>query len=180
MGYTHSWGWADGIANAAKFVRWSKDVEQLHASYCENPPPNPFQDEPWSRFHPILFGEWDATIRGPYGDASPLFCPEMVAFNGNRATENECEPFVIRAKDLEYPHFFWCKTWGNPYDLLVTAALIRFEHHFPQVAIYCGGGAEGLDDASDLCQLTFGTGRNPLRDPVYCRFVDRVFSQRSA
>ena len=180
MGYTHSWGWDDTVPNANQFPLWSADVTRLLACYTMNPPANPWEEEPWFKLRPSLFGEWDTTIYGPHGFDPPIIRPDFVAFNGSRATENDCESFLIDAKALKWRHFFWCKTWGNPYDLLVTAALVRFEHYFPQIAIHCGGGVEGLDDAAELCRIAFGTGRNPLRDPSYCRFVDRVFGERSA
>lgn len=180
MGYTHSWGWADSLPHAEKFSLWSADVARLLACYKQNPPPNPWEDEPWFKFRPNLFGQWDTTICGPYGFDAPIIRPDFVAFNGNRETENNCESFLIDAKALKWRHFFSCKTWGNPYDLLITASLVRFEHYFPQIAIHCGGGVEGLDDGAELCRMAFGVGRNPLRDPAYCRFVDRVFGERSA
>lgn len=180
MGYTHSWGWADTIPHTEQFPLWSADVARLLASYTENPPPNPYQDEPWFKVRPDLFGHWDTTICGPYGFDKPIIRPDFVAFNGSRASENDCESFQMDARALKWRHFSSCKTWGNPYDLLVTAALIRFKYYFPEIAIHCGGGVEGLDDAARLCRATFGRGRNPLRDAAYCRFVDRVFGERSA
>lgn len=180
MGYTHSWGWADAVSNVEQFPLWSADVARLLASYKENPPPNPWHEYHWFKHHPNLFGPWNTTICGPSGTGHPLICPTLVAFNGNRETENDCEDFTIEAQSLKHRGFSFCKTWGNPYDLLVTASLIRFEHYFPEIAIHCGGGVEGLDAAAELCERTFGVGRNPLRDPAYCRFVDRVFGDRSA
>lgn len=180
MGYTHSWGWASSLPDIERFSLWSADVARLLTNYKENPPANPWENEPWFRFYPHLFGQWDTTICGPYGFDLPIIRPDFVAFNGNSATENSCESFTLDAKTLKWRHSCYCKTWGMPYDLLVTSALVRFEHYFPQIAIHCGGGAEGLDDAAELCRVTFGTGRNPLRDPVYCRFVDSFFDERSA
>jgi hypothetical protein len=180
MGYTHSWGWADALPNAEQFSLWSADVRRLLACYKENPPPNPWEEEPWWHLAPHLMGKWDTTICGPYGFDEPIIRSDFVAFNGNRETENECEAFIVDARMLKHRHFFWCKTWGNPYDLLVTASLVRLQHYYPQIAIYCGGGVEGLDDAAQLCLTAFGAGQNPLRDPAYCRFVDRVFGERSA
>lgn len=180
MGYTHSWGWADAIPHTEQFSLWSADVARLLDCYNDNPPPNPWKEEPWFKVRPDLFGPWDTTICGPYGFDTPIIRPDFVAFNGNRASENECESFIMDARTLRRRAFFSCKTWGNPYDLLITAALVRFKFYFPQIAIHCGGGVEGLDDAADLCRKAFGTGRNPLRDAAYCRFVDRVFGERSA
>lgn len=180
MGYTHAWGWADSVPNAEQFPKWSADVRRLLACYRENPPLNPWREHPWFKYHPELFDAWDTAICGPYGVDAPILRPAFVAFNGNRATDNHCEAFLLDAKDLKFRCFSYCKTWGNPYDLLVTAALIRFKHYFPDIAIHCGGGVEGLDDAAELCRLAFGEGENPLRDPAYCRFVDRVFGERSA
>lgn len=180
MGYTHSWGWRSGLPEAELFSRWSVDVAHLLDCYNNNPPPNPWQDEPWFKYHPTLFGQWNTTICGPQGFDQPIIRPDFVAFNGNRATENNCEGFIMDARDLQGRCFFSCKTWGNPYDLLITASLIRFEFYFPQIAIFCGGGVEGLDEGAELCLKAFGVGRNPLRDPLYCRFVDNVFSERSA
>lgn len=180
MGYTHTWGWEDALPKAEQFSLWSADIRRLLACYNENPPPNPWQDEPWFKLRPDLFGKWDTTICGPHGFGEPIIREDFVAFNGNRETENHCESFIIDARSLKRGRSFTCKTWGNPYDLLITAALVRFEHYFPQIAIYCGGGVEGLDDATELCRTTFGSGRNPLRDPAYCRFVDQFFGERSA
>jgi hypothetical protein len=180
MGYTHSWGWEETIPNYEQFPLWSADVEHLYDCYNENPPPDPYRKEPWSLFNPPFLGAWETTICGPHGDYYPIFRPEIVSFNGSRLTDNHCEAFEIRARDLEHRGFFSCKTWGNPYDLLVTAALVRFEYYFPQIAIHCGGGVEGLDDAVRLCQIAFGSARNPLRDASYCNFVDRTFGKRSA
>ncbi|HEY0753546.1 MAG TPA: hypothetical protein VGD98_06255 [Ktedonobacteraceae bacterium] len=180
MGYTHSWGWEDTLPQAELFSVWSADVARLLTCYNEKPPLNPWRDEPWFKYHPDLFGQWDTTICGPYGFDKPIIRPDFVAFNGNRKSENDCEPCVIDAKALGWRCFFSCKTWGHPYDLLITAALIRFEHYFPSIAIYCGGGVEGLDAGAELCQQAFGIGRNPLKDPAYCRFVDSVFGERSA
>lgn len=180
MGYTHSWGWTEFISQTEKFPLWSADVARLLAFYKKNPPPNPWENEPWFKVYPDLFGQWDTTICGPYGFDQPIIRPDFIAFNGNRATENNCESFVVDAKLLKRRHFFSCKTWGMPYDMLVTAALVRFAYYFPQVAIHCGGGAEGLDDAAELCRTVFGVGDNPLRDQVYCRFVDAAFGKRSA
>lgn len=180
MGYTHSYGWEEKLPHAEQFVFWSADVAQLLACYNENPPPNPFEGEWWFERYPTLFGQWDTTICGPHGFDQPLLRPDFVAFNGSRASENHCERFLIDVRHLARRHFYECKTWGNPYDLLITAALIRFYHYFPQIAIYCGGGVEGLDAGTALCEKAFGCGSNPLRSPSYCRFVDSVFRVRSA
>ncbi len=181
MGYTHSWGWADSIADAKKFARWSADVKLLHVAYNENPPLNPFDQSLFPFPIPKKLAEgWDYTIRGLEGTGAPTFTRKRVCFNGNQATDNHCESFLIYCNDLSYRRFFYCKTAGKPYDLLVTAALVRFEHYFPQLAIYCGGGVEGLDDAAQLCKKVFGVGRNPLLDPAYCRYVDNLFGDRSA
>jgi hypothetical protein len=180
MGYTHSWGWADTLPHPERFAQWSADIARLLASYKQKPPPNPWRDEPWFQVRPGLYGNWDTVICGPYGFDRPIIRPDFVAFNGNRASENDGENFVIDAQDLKWRHFSVCKTRGNPYDLLATAALVRFKSYFPAVAIHCGGGVEGLDDAAHLCRRAFGRGRNPLRDAAYCRHVDRIFGERSA
>ncbi|HEY1352624.1 MAG TPA: hypothetical protein VGF67_23640 [Ktedonobacteraceae bacterium] len=180
MGYTHSWGWAQALPYSERFPLWSIDVAQLLACYQQNPPPNPWSEEPWFKVRPDLIGTWDITICGPFGFDLPIIRPDFVAFNGNRASENNCESFLIDACSLSHGHLSTCKTWGKPYDLLATAALIRFKHYFPAVAIHCGGGVEGLDDAAHLCRVAFGQGRNPLRDAAYCRHVDRFFEVRSA
>ena len=91
MGYTHSWGWTDTIPNAEQFPLWSADVARLLACYKENPPSNPWEDEPWFRFHPNLYGQWDTTICGPYGFDAPIIRPDFVAYK-------QIECFICRGK----------------------------------------------------------------------------------
>jgi len=171
MGYSHSWEWNKRIADPLKFARWCGDVIVLLAYYYKNPPAQPTSDFLLDALLITGNAQRDVTICGPGGDCHPIFRPDRVSFNGNRATKNECEAFTIRATDLEHGCHSWCKTWANPYDLLVCAALVRFEHYFPQIKIQCGGGAAGLDAAAMLNQMAFGEVRNPLRDPIYQKFV---------
>lgn len=110
MGYTHSWEWDDKIADPKKFARWCGDVLVLLAYYNENPPPNPYKEEPWIWFPRTSIPDWNTTICGPRGDCDhPIFQPDIVSFNGHRASDNACEPFVMDIRDLEHKSGSWCK-----------------------------------------------------------------------
>lgn len=170
MGYAHSWRWksplAHAEADAEKFAQWSRDVRLLAEYYPDLQPQYAF---PWARTH-------DISIRGPHGTGEPLFEKLLVAFNGDRETGNSTDSFVVALNNLYQENFFsFCKTAYDPYDLLVTAALVRFAHYFPEVAIWSDGEEEGLDAGAKLCSKAFGVGINPLRDLAYRKYCQWVW-----
>jgi hypothetical protein len=49
----------------------------------------------------------------------------------------------------------------QPYDLLVTAALVRLASYFPEIRVSSDGGIAGLQLGTRLCCDIFGAGVNP-------------------
>lgn len=173
MGYTHSWRWKSPLVNTErdveKFARWSQDARTLLGYYPDLQPYWPFLQ--WYD----LPETWDITIRGSSGSGEPVFGKERVIFNGDRETGNAHEDFAIELTDLYQAKFWsWCKTGHDPYDLLVIAALVRFAHYFPTVALWSDGEESGLDAGAKLCSKAFGVGINPLRDPEYRKYIGVV------
>jgi hypothetical protein len=176
MSYSHYWLWkaplASTEADAEKFVRWSKDVARLLDFYPDLQPHWAFL----GRFP--LPETWNITVRGPSGSGEPIFNAEQVAFNGDEATGNACEAFVLQRDHISQPYFVsWCKTGHCPYDLLVIAALVRFAHYFPAVVLTSDGEEAGLDAGAELCRRAFGVGSNPLRDPAYRTYCDAIWPE---
>ncbi len=177
MGYTHYWQWQSPLANTEadieKFAQWSRDVKTLLEHYPDLQPH-------WAFLNVFPLPEtWDITVRGPSGDGEPIFHDEQVAFNGDEETGNATEPFSIALSDLSQTNFFaFCKTGHAPYDLLVIAALVRFAHYFPKVALWSDGEESGLDGGAKLCRKAFGVGVNPLRDPGYREYLRSVLDSR--
>lgn len=173
MGYTHYWQWKLPIANSEadveRFAQWSRDVKILLEHYPDLQPH-------WAFLNYFPLPEtWNITVRGPSGYGEPIFNDEQVAFNGDEATGNATEPFVIELSDLyEAKNFQFCKTSHDPYDLLVIAALVRFAHYFPTVALWSDGEESGLDAGAKLCRKAFGVGVNPLTVPAYREYIESV------
>jgi hypothetical protein len=60
--------------------------------------------------------------------------------------------------------FEFCKTARKPYDLAVTAALIRLAYHFPEGVEISSDGNEGeWEEGRALCERLFGVGVVPFR-----------------
>ena len=56
-----------------------------------------------------------------------------------------------------------CKTRQQPYDLAVTASLIRLAHRFPEgVQVSSDGGPEEWQAGLDLCRDVFGHAELPF------------------
>ena len=67
--------------------------------------------------------------------------------------------FMLRSWDQieEGRYFCSCETHFKPYDLLVTAALIRLKERLgDQIIISSDGGEHGFADAKKLCRELFG------------------------
>lgn len=161
MGYTHYWKW-NTLPDPGRFAQWSEDVKTLIDSLF---------------LYPELTGG-ALNICGPDGTGSPVLTATKVAFNGDEAEDEAHESFII---DLHSPKPLsallgatfpddmalfdsFCKTAREPYDLVVTAALIRLAHHFPDVEISSDGWLEDWQEGSQLCQQIFGSGAIPFSD----------------
>jgi hypothetical protein len=129
LGYTHYWEWTHPIADQERFSSWSREVAFL------------LQHLPAYGYN----GRDPLVIRSFKGDGEPRCSDEEVSFNGDYTMGQDLghEGFRITFADLkEENHFNCCKTAGKPYDLLVTAALIRFAYYFPDAIITSDGYAK--------------------------------------
>lgn len=164
MGYTHYWKWHTA-PDAERFTQWSADVKTLLDSLFLYPE----------------ITEDSLVIRGPNGTGSPVLTSSLVAFNGDADTDENHESFYLdfdnpqpwlslsagRYDFAQAPFDSFCKTARCPYDLIVTAALIRLAHYFPtEVKISSDGEAEDWASGSLLCQKVFGAGDIPLQDGI--------------
>jgi hypothetical protein len=109
-------------------------------------------------------------ISGVDGTGMPTITDSLVAFNGDASKEESYESFWVSKEELmdgnpslEHKGFGSCKTQGYPYDLLVTAALVRLAYYFPTIQISSNGGWLGMWEGSILCQEVFGVGVNPVK-----------------
>src|SRR4051812_1585992 len=126
MGYTHYWKW-NTLPDAGRFAQWSEDVKTLIDSLF---------------LYPELTGG-TLKICGPDGVGSPIVTDSKVAFNGDDEADEAHESFIV---DLHNPKPLvtllgptfpddislfdsFCKTAREPYDLVVTASLIRLAYH---------------------------------------------------
>lgn len=99
MGYTHYWEF-DG--DAETFARTALDAKAIIEHEA-------------------------AILAGPMGTGDPVLNEGEIAFNGREDQHGDYETFSIRA---EATGFDFCKTRGDmPYDVAVTAVLIRFAQH---------------------------------------------------
>jgi len=128
-----------------------------------------------SKEHYLLFeygeeGTAPIVICGADGTGNPTITDSLVNFNGDVSQEERCENFYVSKEVLmegnhfrEHKGFRACKTRGYPYDLLVTAALVRLAYYFPTMQISSDGGWPGMWEGSILCQEVFGVGVNPVK-----------------
>ncbi len=160
MGYTHYWEWRKA-PDATRFTQWSQDVKVIIDSLFLFPE----------------LTEGSLEICGADGTGQPVTADRLVAFNGNIEEDEAAEGFII---GMDNPQPFvgfrpsylpvdnipvdgFCKTAREPYDLVVTAALIRLAEYFPKaVKIFSDGDEEDWEDGSQLCIKIFGTGEIPL------------------
>jgi hypothetical protein len=90
------------------------------------------------------------------GVGRPVLADDCIAFNGSKRAGEDCESFVLLLGD-DGPDF--CKTNRNPYDLVVTAALIVMKHHHgDSIRVSSDGEPEEWQPSRDLCQSVLGYG----------------------
>ncbi len=153
MGFTRHWA-RPQVLNLERFAQWSADVAAL-ISYVT--------DE--HRDHPLKLAV--GTTNQP-----PIITPVLVWFNGRSPEESGEQFFLGQELILPYASFHhdergyygFCKTTRHPYDLLVSAALIRFKHHFGgEVRVWADGGPTEREWLAGiaLCTLLFGEAQVP-------------------
>lgn len=82
----------------------------------------------------------DLGVTGPYGEIEPTITDDVIGFNGLRWRGEDRDPLLITATG-EHPgssgpepgfRASHCETGRNPYDLAVTAVLLRCHRLAPQ------------------------------------------------
>lgn len=61
-------------------------------------------------------------LRGWDGTGAPVITPDLISFNGDGATGDDCETFLL-TPNPEHP-YQGCKTNLRPYDTVVVAILV--------------------------------------------------------
>lgn len=170
MGYTHYWYRQPELDRLA-FYKFGQDVTDLLNAL----PPSTTSAGGYYANAPLLIANWNGDM-----NSLPKISPDEVSFNGTGRDEDgeelDHETFLIERvfhpAPYEYlredgTYFTFCKTARKPYDLLVTAALIRFKHHFPDVQIDSDGYAEEWEEGMKLCQAVFGEASLPFTKSKY-------------
>lgn len=149
MGYTHYF-YRTKTLNLAKFKAWVVDVRQIIEKAN------------------IPICGWDGTGEPDINDL-------RIRFNGDASCEADHETFVIprvfptkkgefNSQDDKGRYFGFCKTAMKPYDVVVTAALIRFKYHFPNVLVSSDGDPQDWEPGMELCRVLFGEAKIPFTD----------------
>ena len=128
MGYCHNWGRPMEVSPEI-FSSYVEEVKKLRRAIRPT----------------FWFFGGGIKITGAMGWGPPEFKSEIINFNGRPM----CENFLItRNYSTKYKDpspnddgLFWdyVKTNERPYDVLVTAALLSFRHHVPEVLIESSG-----------------------------------------
>jgi hypothetical protein len=173
MGYSH-YLWRPRELDREQWREWVGDVRQILANLPAQVPQTyyPLDGPPVSVQAALI-------VAGPLGSGQPELNDEFVSFNGGGHVElgghlNRlwCETFQLD-RDLGgegFPgpdergwYFECCKTRQMPYDLAVTASLIRLAHRFPEgVQVSSDGGPEDWQAGLDLCRQVFGHAELPF------------------
>jgi hypothetical protein len=181
MGYEH-YLWRPPELDLQPWREWVGDVGQIIASLPRSVSKTyyPLDGPPVTVRAPLI-------VTGPIGnEGRPQLNDNRVAFNGGGWADVDgqpqrlwCESFwVDRAYgppefDPQLPNDpfadleprpdqrgWWCESYRTnhrPYDLAVTASLIRLAHRFPEgVQVSSDGGPEDWQAGLDLCREVFG------------------------
>ena len=122
-------------------------------------------------------------VAGPLGTGRPELTDELVSFNGGghvdvagRPVRLGCETFYLERRrqpeEWQTPDergwiFECCRTRRIPYDLVVTAVLVRLAYHFPEgVEVSSDGGTEEWEAGVELCRRLFGFAVLPFAIPA--------------
>jgi hypothetical protein len=124
-------------------------------------------------------GLYGCRICGPEGSGEPIVTADCVSFNGDAEARTQgpwgrddlshesfdlprtLDPADYRGKPRRGRYFQFCKTARKPYDVLVTAALVRLAHRFPAWPIRSDGDPADWRPGMDLCRAVFGAAELP-------------------
>ncbi|TMC09665.1 MAG: hypothetical protein E6J41_10115 [Chloroflexi bacterium] len=187
MGYEH-YLWRPPELDLERWREWVGDVRQILSELPASVPKTyyPLDGSPVTVRAPLV-------VTGPIGnEGRPQLNDGRVAFNGGGWADVEGQPQRLWGAsfwvDRVYgpPEFdpplpndpfadleprpdergWWCesyKTNQRPYDLPVTASLIRLAHRFPEgVQVSSDGGPEDWQAGLELCRQVFGHAELPF------------------
>jgi hypothetical protein len=187
MGYEH-YLWRPPELDLLRWREWLGDVRQIVSNLPESVAKtyHPLDGPPVTARAPLI-------VTGPIGnEGRPELTDSRVAFNGGGWADVDGHPQRLWGAsfwvDRVYgpPEFdpplptdpfadleprpdhrgWWCenyKTNHRPYDLAVTASLIRLAHRFPEgVQVSSDGGPDEWLAGLDLCRDLFGHAELPF------------------
>jgi hypothetical protein len=187
MGYEH-YLWRPPELDLGRWREWVGDVRQIISNLPQSVAKTyyPLDGSPVTVRAPLV-------VTGPIGnEGRPQLNDGRVAFNGAAWVDVDGQPQRLWGAsfwvDRVYgpPEFdpplpndpfadleprpdergWWCesyKTNHRPYDLAVTASLIRLAHRFPEgVQVSSDGGPEEWQAGLDLCRDVFGHAELPF------------------
>ena len=145
MGYTHYWRHNRTIPQNI----WNKIIKDIKKLL------------PRFKMLSIELTGWD-------GSGKPIFDKGQVSFNGRPEHETFSidRDFDMYSRnhltnlDNDGRSFSFCKTAMKPYDLAVTACLIVFTYHQPDILVSLDGEDRDWVKAKTLCQQVLGYGDN--------------------
>jgi len=116
----------------------------------------------------IIKGDYEIKIGDGMGEGNPPeYTKDKIRFNGVGEEAHETLG-IDRVSDDD---FGFTKTAHKPYDLLVTATLVLYKHHFgKKVEVSGDGGPDGFQNGLDLVNETLKTSIQ--LDDVYPRVED--------
>ncbi len=148
MGYTHYYSHSK-VIEQDKWNKFLADVKKVAVTFnlCG------LQSVDFIKGGDSVFGNKDSSIKigdgGGEGEA-PTFDSKEVCFNG--VNDEAHETLYIKRDDTGSQ---FCKTARKPYDILCTATLVLYKHHFGNiVSIGSDGGQEGFQEGLELVNET--------------------------
>lgn len=134
MGYTHYWNVPDDDAYDEAWPQIVEDTRKIAEAVAQRG---------------IVLANWN-------GNGTPTIDNGTISFNGDGATDNDYETFQLDPPGSGASDFGGCKTARRPYDLAVTAVLVRVNMLVPSFTISSDGGDEGFAEARELLAELFG------------------------
>ena len=135
MGYTHYWTMPDDATYAEAWAQIVRDTQMIADAVSERG---------------IVLGNWN-------GVGTPTIDNGTISFNGWASADEDYESFTLNAPGSGSSNFEFCKTGLRPYDLAVTAVLLRVHMLVPSFTISSDGGDDAWTEARELIAELFPT-----------------------
>lgn len=150
MGYTHYYSHSKTIPQD----KWDAFLIEVKTVACRFKLKIPQSVQFIKGDDSIIHGDQGIEIGDGMGDGGqPDFTKSSICFNG--VGDDAHETLGIDRDDTGGQ---FCKTAKKPYDLLCTATLVLYKHHFgDNVSVGSDGGPEGFQEGLDLVNDTLKT-----------------------